>query len=51
MACGVEVAGAPDLSAAERRMPRDLGVRLTHLAEPPVTPDSRPEIDFAVPLD
>ena len=37
-------------SAAERRLPSDLGVRLTYLAEPPVTPDSRPEIDFAVPL-
>ena len=37
-------------SAAERRMPSDLGVRLTYLAEPPITPDSRPEIDFAVPL-
>ena len=37
-------------STAERRMPSDLGVRLTYLAEPPITPDSRPEIDFAVPL-
>jgi len=37
-------------SAAERRMPSDLGVRLTYLAKPPITPDSRPEIDFAVPL-
>ncbi len=37
-------------SAAERRTPSDLGVRLTYLAEPPITPDSRPEIDFAVPL-
>ena len=37
-------------SAAERRMPSGLGVRLTYLAEPPITPDSRPEIDFAVPL-
>ena len=37
-------------SAAERRMPSDLGVRLTYFAEPPITPDSRPEIDFAVPL-
>ncbi len=37
-------------SAAERRMPSDLGVRLTYRAEPPITPDSRPEIDFAVPL-
>jgi DNA-binding transcriptional MerR regulator len=37
-------------SAAERRLPSDLSVRLTYLAEPPVTPDSRPEIDFAVPL-
>ena len=37
-------------SAAERRMPSDLGVRLTYLAEPPITPDVRPEIDFAVPL-
>ena len=39
-----------DWSAAEGRMPSDLGVRLTYLAEPPITPDSRPEIDFAVPL-
>ena len=37
-------------SAAEGRMPSDLGVRLTYLAEPPITSDSRPEIDFAVPL-
>ena len=37
-------------SAAERRMPSDLGVRLTYLAESPITPDSRPEIDFAEPL-
>ena len=37
-------------SAAERRLPSDLGVRLTYFAEPPITPDSRPEIDFAVPL-
>jgi DNA-binding transcriptional MerR regulator len=37
-------------STAERRMPSELGVRLTYLAEPPITPDSRPEIDFAVPL-
>ena len=37
-------------STAEGRMPSDLGVRLTYLTEPPITPDSRPEIDFAVPL-
>ena len=37
-------------SAAERRMPSHLGVRLTYLAKSPITPDSRPEIDFAVPL-
>jgi DNA-binding transcriptional MerR regulator len=37
-------------SAAEGRPGSDLGVRLTYLAEPPITPDSRPEIDFAVPL-
>jgi DNA-binding transcriptional MerR regulator len=37
-------------NAAKRRMPSDLGVRLTYCAEPPITPDSRPEIDFAVPL-
>jgi DNA-binding transcriptional MerR regulator len=37
-------------SAGERRMPSDLGVRLTYVAEPPITSDSRPEIDFAVPL-
>jgi DNA-binding transcriptional MerR regulator len=28
----------------------DLGVRLTYLASPPITPDSRPDLDFAVPL-
>ena len=37
-------------SAAERRLSSDLGVRLTYRAEPPITADSRPEIDFAVPL-
>ena len=37
-------------SAAEQRMPSDLGVRLTYLAVPPRTPESRPEVDFAVPL-
>ena len=37
-------------SAAERRMPSDLGTRLTYVAKPPITPDSRPQIDFAVPL-
>ena len=37
-------------SVAERRMLSDLGVRLSYLAVPPLTPDSRPEIDFAVPL-
>ncbi len=37
-------------SATEGRMASDLGVRLTYVAEPPITPDSRPEIDFAVPL-
>ena len=37
-------------SAAEGRTASELGVRLTYLAEPPITPDSRPEIDFAVPL-
>jgi hypothetical protein len=31
-------------------MPSDLGVRLTYLVRPPITPDSQPEIDFAVPL-
>jgi len=37
-------------SAAERRIASDLGVRLTYRAAPPITPDSRPQIDFAVPL-
>ena len=37
-------------SEAKRRMPSDLGIRLTYLAKPPITPDSRPAIDFAVPL-
>ena len=37
-------------SAAEQRIPSDLGVRLTYLAQPPIAPDSRPEIDFAAPL-
>ncbi len=37
-------------SAAEGRTASDLDVRLTYLAEPPITPDSRPTIDFAVPL-
>jgi len=32
------------------RLPSYLGVRSTYLAEPPRTPDSRPDLDFAVPL-
>jgi DNA-binding transcriptional MerR regulator len=32
------------------RQPSNLGVRLTYLYEPPRTPDSRPDIDFAIPL-
>lgn len=37
--------------AAERqRQPNELGVRITYLAEPPRTADSRPDLDFAVPL-
>ena len=35
-------------SGAEQRMPSDLGVRLTYLVRPPITPDSQSEIDFAV---
>ena len=37
-------------STAEQRMPSDLGVRLTYIAVPPRTPESRTEVDFAVPL-
>ncbi|MGO9872712.1 MAG: hypothetical protein ACLPVY_02845 [Acidimicrobiia bacterium] len=32
------------------REPASLGVRVTFLAHPPITADSRPECDFAVPL-
>jgi DNA-binding transcriptional MerR regulator len=32
------------------RQPNDLGVRVTYLATPPRTADSRPDLDFAVPL-
>jgi len=34
----------------QHRQPSDLGVRITYLAEPPRTADSRPDLDFAVPL-
>jgi DNA-binding transcriptional MerR regulator len=37
-------------SAEHHRVPADLGVRVTYLAHPPITPDSRPDCDFAVPL-
>lgn len=37
-------------SGAEHRMPSDLGLRVTYLVRPPITPDSQPEIDFAMPL-
>jgi len=32
------------------RHPSDLGVRITYIANPPVTEDSVPDCDFAVPL-
>ena len=34
----------------QHRLPSDLGVRVTFLVNPPITPDSRPDSDFAVPL-
>jgi hypothetical protein len=37
-------------AAEQQRQPSALGVRITYLAEPPRTPDSRPDLDFAVPL-
>jgi hypothetical protein len=37
-------------SAGQQRLPSDLGLRVTYLARAPITPDSQPEIDFAVPL-
>jgi DNA-binding transcriptional MerR regulator len=37
-------------AAEQNREPADLGVRLTYRAHPPITPDSRPDCDFAVPL-
>lgn len=37
-------------AAQQQRQPSDLGVRLTYLATPPRTADSRPDIDYAVPL-
>ena len=30
--------------------PSDLGVRITYLATPPITSDSMPDCDFAIPL-
>jgi hypothetical protein len=41
----------PDDQAAEQhRQPADLGARITFLARLPITADSRPDCDFAVPL-
>jgi DNA-binding transcriptional MerR regulator len=37
-------------SAGQQRLPSDLGLRVTYLARPPITPDSQPDIDFSVPL-
>jgi DNA-binding transcriptional MerR regulator len=37
-------------AAEQQRRPSELGVRVTYLATPPRTPDSRPDLDFAVPL-
>jgi DNA-binding transcriptional MerR regulator len=46
-----EVSEAPRAWAAEHhRRPSDLGVRVTDLAERPVTAQSRPDCDFAVPF-
>ena len=36
--------------AEQHRKPSDLGVRVTYLATPPRTADSRPDCDFAIPL-
>ena len=36
--------------AEHRRQASDLGVRVTYLANPPRTAQSRPDCDFAVPL-
>ena len=37
-------------AAEQQRQPNELGVRITYLAEAPRTADSRPDLDFAVPL-
>jgi|SRR5579862_2520949 len=37
-------------AAQQQRRPSELGVRITYLASRPLTPDSRPDLDFAVPL-
>jgi DNA-binding transcriptional MerR regulator len=37
-------------AAEQRRQPSGLGVRITYLATPPRTAESRPDLDFAVPL-
>jgi hypothetical protein len=39
-----------DWAATEQRLPSELGVRVTFLASRPVTADSAPDCDFAVPL-
>jgi DNA-binding transcriptional MerR regulator len=37
-------------SANQQRLASDLGVRVTYLARPPITPGSQPDSDFSVPL-
>jgi hypothetical protein len=39
-----------DWAKDHNRLPSELGVRLTYLYEPPRAADTRPDIDFAVPL-
>ena len=37
-------------ASEQHRRPSELGIRLTYLAEPPRTAGSRPDVDFAIPL-
>ena len=41
---------SPAWGTERERLPSDLGVRVTFLATPPITADSQPDSDFAVPL-
>jgi hypothetical protein len=41
---------SPAWETEQERLPSDLGVRVTFLATPPITADSQPDSDFAVPL-